>query len=141
MRCSGIPLDACSSPGLCSKSCDLSAALTPCNTWSSGDTDHEGGGCHQSNESTVSNTIVRSWLWSSATGSSPLGYFSVYPMQLIIDHTFCGSRFSTKRLQAIEDVTFLHGIYLYNLNIEHSQEICLYIFEYRAFTWDLPIYI
>ena len=27
-------------------------------------------------ESTVSDTIVHSWLWPTATGSTPLGYFS-----------------------------------------------------------------
>ena len=37
---------------------------------------HEGGGCEQSIGSTVSDGIVRSWLWSTATGSSPLGYCS-----------------------------------------------------------------
>ena len=33
-------------------------------------------GCDQSIESTVSDAIVRSWLWLSATRSSPLGCFS-----------------------------------------------------------------
>ena len=42
----------------------------------SGGTAHEGGGCEQSIESTVSDAIVRSWLWLTATRSSPLGYFS-----------------------------------------------------------------
>ena len=32
--------------------------------------------CDQSIGSTVSDAIVRSWLWSTATRSSPLGYFS-----------------------------------------------------------------
>ena len=41
----------------------------------SGGTAHEGGWCHQSIGSTVSGAIVRSWLWSTATRSSPLGYF------------------------------------------------------------------
>ena len=44
----------------------------------SGDTAHEGGGCDQSIGSTVSVAIVRSWLWWTATRSSPLGYFSNY---------------------------------------------------------------
>ena len=35
-----------------------------------------GWGCDQSIISTVSDGIVRSWLWSTATRSSPLGYFS-----------------------------------------------------------------
>ena len=34
---------------------------------------YEGGGCDQSIGSTVSDAIVRSWLWSTATRSSPLG--------------------------------------------------------------------
>ena len=45
----------------------------------SGGTAHEGVECdHQSIGSTVSDAIVRSWLWSTATRSSPLGYFSNY---------------------------------------------------------------
>ena len=39
-------------------------------------TAHEGGGCDQSIESTVSDSIIRSWLWLTATRSSPLGCFS-----------------------------------------------------------------
>ena len=39
-------------------------------------TAHEGGECDQSNGSTVSDAIVRSWLLSTATRSSSLGYFS-----------------------------------------------------------------
>ena len=35
-----------------------------------------GWGCYQSILSTVSNAIVCSWLWSTATRSSPLGYFN-----------------------------------------------------------------
>ena len=35
-----------------------------------------GWGCDQSIWSTVPDAIVRSWLWSTATRSSPLGYFS-----------------------------------------------------------------
>ena len=72
----------------------------------SGCTAHEGGGCDQSIRSTVSDVIVRSWLLSTATRSSPLGYLSNYS-KLIIDPTFCGSRFSTGRLLAIEDFTFI----------------------------------
>ena len=44
----------------------------------SGGTAHVGGGCDQSIGSTVSDAIVRSWLWSTATRSSSLGYFSNY---------------------------------------------------------------
>ena len=44
--------------------------------WHSGGTAHEGGGCDQSIGSTVSDVIVRSWLWLTATRSSSLGCFS-----------------------------------------------------------------
>ena len=37
----------------------------------SGGTAHEGRGCYQSIGSTVSDAIVRSWLWLTATRSSP----------------------------------------------------------------------
>ena len=42
----------------------------------SGGTANEGGGCDQSILSTVSDAIVRSCLWSTATMSSPLFYLS-----------------------------------------------------------------
>ena len=42
----------------------------------SGGTEHEGGGCDQSIRSIVSDAIVHSWLWQTATRSSPFGYFS-----------------------------------------------------------------
>ena len=41
-----------------------------------GGTAHEGGGCDQSIRSTISYTIVRSWLWLTSTRSFPLGCFS-----------------------------------------------------------------
>ena len=44
VRWSGIPMDASSSPGWCSKSSHLQAVLTPCDTRVSGGTTHEGGG-------------------------------------------------------------------------------------------------
>ena len=75
----------------------------------SGGTAHEGGGCDQSIGSTVSDAIIPSWLWSTATIGVPRWATSVdYCMQLIIDPTFCISIFSTVRLLAIED------FYLYN---------------------------
>ena len=37
---------------------------------------HEGGECDQSIGYTVTVAIVRSWLWSTVTRSSPVGYFS-----------------------------------------------------------------
>ena len=40
-------------------------------------TAHEGGECNQSIGSTVSDAIVRSWLWSTAACGSPLGYFNI----------------------------------------------------------------
>ena len=42
----------------------------------SGGTAHEGGESEKSIGSAVSDAIVRSWLWSTATRNSPLGYFS-----------------------------------------------------------------
>ena len=60
----------------------------PC-TKLSGGTAHEGGGCDQSIGLTVSDDIVRSWLWSTVTRGSPLGYFSNYCKLLIIGTTFC----------------------------------------------------
>ena len=36
-------------------------------------TSHEGGGCDQSIGSAISDAIGHSWLWSTATRSSPLG--------------------------------------------------------------------
>ena len=38
---------------------------------------HEGGVCDQSIGSIVSDAIVRSWLWSTETRSSPLGCLSI----------------------------------------------------------------
>ena len=47
------------------------------NTWGLGGTALcRVGGCNQSIGSTVSDVIVRSWLWLTATRGSPLGYFS-----------------------------------------------------------------
>ena len=70
-------------------------------------TAHEGGGCDQSIGSIVSDAIVRSCLWLTATRSSPFGCFSTL-LQVVDNwpHIFCGSRFSTGRLLAIEDFTF-----------------------------------
>ena len=65
-----------------------------------------GGGCDQSIGSTVSDAIVHSWLWLTATRSSPLAASVHYCKSLIIDPTFCGCRFSTAMLLAIEDFTF-----------------------------------
>ena len=45
-------------------------------TRGSGGTAHEGGECDQSIGSAVYDAIVRSWLWSTATRCSLLGYFS-----------------------------------------------------------------
>ena len=42
----------------------------------SGGTAHDGGGCDQSIGSTVSDAIVRSWFWLTATRSSLFGCFS-----------------------------------------------------------------
>ena len=75
-------------------------------TMRSGDTAHEDGGCDQSIGSTDSDAIVPSWLWSTATRSSPLGYFSRLLQVVENDPTFCDSRFCTGRLLAVEDFTF-----------------------------------
>ena len=77
VRLSGIPNVARSRLSQCSKSCDLQPSphcsvqyvelgVLPCVGW----------GCDQSFGSTVFDAIVRSWLWLTATRSSPLGYFS-----------------------------------------------------------------
>ena len=68
-------------------------------------TAHEDGGCDQSIGSTVSDAIVRSWLWLTATMSFPLGCFSTLLQVVVNWPTFIGSRFSTGRLLAIEDFT------------------------------------
>ena len=75
-------------------------------------TAHEGVGCDQSIGSTVSDAIVRSWLWLTATRSSPVGCMST--LLQVVDNwtTFCGSRFSTGRLLAIEDFTFTFTFWL-----------------------------
>ena len=68
---------------------------------------HEGGRCDQSIGSTVSDANVRSWLWLTATRSSPLGYFS--RLLQVVDnlHYILWCRFSTGRLLAIELFIFL----------------------------------
>ena len=66
-------------PRLSSKSCDLEAAFRQRNTSSSESTAHEGGGCDQSIGSNVSDAILRCWLWSTTTWSSPLGCISCAP--------------------------------------------------------------
>ena len=62
-------------------SCKLDSRLswdcTELCTRRSGGSAHEGGWCDQTIGSTVSDAIVRCWLWSTATRSSPLGYFWV----------------------------------------------------------------
>ena len=55
----------------------------------SGGTAHEGGGCDQPIGSSVSDAIVRSWLWSTETMSSPLGYFSLH--SVVVDSPLGGS--------------------------------------------------
>ena len=54
----------------------FAARIALCNTWSSGVLSCVGWGCDQSIGSTVSDAIVSSWLWSTATRSSPFGNFS-----------------------------------------------------------------
>ena len=82
----------------------------PC-TRRSGGTAHEFGGCDQSIGSTVSDAIVRSWLWSTATRSSPLCYFS--RLLQVVDnwpqHSVVVDSLSTGRVLAMEDFTFNLG--------------------------------
>ena len=75
---SGIPKDARSRLTQCSKSCDLQPS-PHCSVQYvelRGFCPVKGGGCDQSIGSTVSDAIVRSWLWLTPTRSSSLGYFS-----------------------------------------------------------------
>ena len=69
------------------------------------------GGNGQSIVSTVSDVIIRSCLWSTATRSCPLGYFQHYSKWLIIDPTISGSRFSSGGLMTVEDLHFLKYIF------------------------------
>ena len=78
----------CSTIALCNSGAQ---EVVPCVGW----------GCYQSIGSTVSDSIVRSWLWSPHWATSVN-----HCKQLIIEPTFCGSRFSTMSLLAIEDSTF-----------------------------------
>ena len=91
----------------------------------SGGTAHHGWGCDHSIGSTVSDAIIRSWLWSTAT-RSPLGFFS--RIQLIVDPTFCYSRFSIGRLLAIED--FLHQYYNIVILLQHSVSTTVVLHQY-----------
>ena len=100
----------------------LFSIVGKCSGWHWGlwvDIAHECGGWDQSIGSTVFDAIVRSWLWSTATTS----HWSAsvhYCKSLIIDPTFCGSRFSTGRLLAIEDFTFTLG-HLHNTDVTNSR--------------------
>ena len=60
----------------CSKSCGLQPALHCAIRGAQGILPCVGLECDQSILSTVSDAIVRSWLWSAATRSSPLGCFT-----------------------------------------------------------------
>ena len=62
----------------CSKSCDLQPALQCAIRGAEGVLPCVGWGYDQSIGSTVSDAIVRSWLWLTASRSSPLGYFGNY---------------------------------------------------------------
>ena len=109
-------------------------------------TANDGGRCHQSIGPTVSDAIVRRCLWSTATRSSILGYFSNYYKQFF-DPTFCGSRFSTDSLLAIEDFfTFIFYFQktriIYNvLNIEEINVCVILIQNTRRYSVEqAPIY-
>ena len=60
--------------------------------------------------STVSDAIVRCWLWSIATRSSVLGYYSRLLQVVENWPTFWGTWFSTGRLLTIELFTFIIGV-------------------------------
>ena len=103
------------------------AAFIPYNRWSTGSIAMcRVGGNGQSIGSTVSDAIIRSWMWSTAIGSSPLGYCSIALLQaLIIYHTLCGSRFSiwvSRKLKILLYFYFdrSHWHYHHN-NVEHVQ--------------------
>ena len=69
-------------------------------------------GNDQSIRSAVSDAIVGSWLWSTATGSSPLGY-SIALVQVVDNRprpAFRGNRCCTGRHLAIEDFKDLYVI-------------------------------
>ena len=59
-----------------------------------------------------------------------MGCFSTLLHELIIDRTFCGSRFSTGRLLAIEHFTFL--LFIYSWNSFFFIYICIFIFLFVA---------
>ena len=97
-----------------------------------------GCGCDQSIGSTVSDVIVRIWLWSTATRSSPLGYFG--RLLQVVDNcpTFCAIRFSSGRLLAIEDFT-LTSAYFAAPADDHC--FCWYVLMFCLCCWSLIILI
>ena len=70
-----------------------------------GVTAHEGGRCDQSIWSTVSDAFVNAGCGRLQLRVPHWATSVHYCKQSIIDPTFCGSRFSTERLLAIEDFT------------------------------------
>ena len=76
-----------------------------------------GGVFSQSIGSFVSAAIICSWLWSTATGSFPLGYFS---------------RFSTGLLLAMQDFTFFADITSISMGAMylHARMYCMYSWWY-----------
>ena len=86
-----------------------------------GGTAHEGRGCDQSIGSSISDAIVRNWLWSTETSSSPLGYFSRLLQVVGNCQTFCGSRFSTGRLLAKEDFFHIFSCTLTESSLSRAQ--------------------
>ena len=121
VRLPGIPMDACSSPGCRSKSCDLLPAFTACNTRSSGGTAHEGGGA-TSKLDLPSLTPLSVACRGRLQLKAPHWATSVdYCKKLIIDPIFCSSIFSTGRLLAIDDFTFLTLKYRNSKCVTHAQ--------------------
>ena len=93
-------------------------------------TAHECGGCDQSIGSTVSDAIIRSWLWSTAIRVPHWATSVSQCKYLTIDPTFCGSIFSTGRLLAIEDliISTVFGIKINVLNINFCSLFSILLF-------------
>ena len=106
VRWSGIPKVARSRLAQCSKSCDLQPHCSVQYVELRGYCPVLGGGRDQSIGSTVSDGIVHSWLWLTATRSSPLGYFVAHATW----HTFSSLVFSYLHLIIILFLFFSYFI-------------------------------
>ena len=94
----------------------FAARIALCNTWSSGGTALYRVGDATSQLDLPSLTPLSVAGWGRLQLGAPHWATSVnYCKSLIIEPTFCGSRFSTGRLLAIEDFTFTYSV----LNVRH----------------------